>query len=199
MQTIASIPWTAKPNLEVVLSDGDTHHLVRTIAVLLMLLPREGEAEVGVNDREWVNAAVHLCYSARLLPKYARMVEERVFSTLADKCKEALAMAEEKHSNQIATVVAWPMLNGHLELKLLPSSYKKILAHTSLSNDRSNELFNNTFDYIRGVDIQRTTYPMSKVYQRMTPGRAMSVKKWRRDGLLLPYRHSGSTWTVKNW
>jgi hypothetical protein len=177
--SVAAMPETANPLINVVICETDFSQLLRTIISLhIMVSWRQDPEENTALIAEIVS---HVWYSL----KWPQELHSYVKDTVGNGALEA---REHVRSSRDSGTVRTPSVTfgeGRLQLhaQLEPDVWDAIvnqIYQTSSKNERTARM-------ARETDAMLYGEPLDRVHARMSPSRAAALMKWRQDGILMPY------------
>ncbi|PTB65249.1 hypothetical protein BBK36DRAFT_1169995 [Trichoderma citrinoviride] len=184
--SVAAMPETALPDLEVVICENDLPQLLRTIISL--------HAMIWYHDDPSRAAEVvsQVWYSLKLPQEIYSYIRETFSETVSNARKEVRSFRE---GGNIQTAgVAFKGSNLRLHTQLEPDVWDAIVDHIHQTPSKNAA----TARLARETDAALYGEPLDRVHARMSPSRAAALMKWRQDGILMPYSSPTESFVKQN-
>ncbi|KAH7140702.1 hypothetical protein EDB81DRAFT_692084 [Dactylonectria macrodidyma] len=192
MYTICKLPDTAKPKIKATINETSSHHLARLVLTVLLLTDDSNDP---LTNAETV---VHLWYSAKMPSSMVQHVEHVAGEIL----RIALADLEFLHENgRVPKDMPFPITlprggsqGTTVEIDINRQQWWQVNKYLS----RTKNVGKRDCKWFRERDCRNYTESLASIKRRMTHARVAGMKRWRADGLLLPYGHPREEFDTPN-
>ncbi|KAI9158920.1 lactose permease [Paramyrothecium foliicola] len=188
--SVVNLPSTANPAFDVYLSEPATmQHFTRTLLALFILRAENFDPIVNAE------AVIHLWYSIKIPAALYQHIKQVAFDPLLDIRSSALTHCAKKgvgDGDKLMMVIDGRPMNVRFSLDKL--EWIDLEKYITTPNDTGTQ----SIAALRALDLAEHTESWQKINARMTPARALGLKRWRHDGLLLPYGQSRDGFDVIN-
>lgn len=187
--TVAKLPETASPKLNVAINEASNLHAARTFFALSLLTARDHDPVVNAE------ACIHMWYSARMPRALRDHVQSTVRENLGGTLEDVVAVGAARGVSPTHSCrLSWSIANLSVVTELRQSQWIAVRNHLVPCEGigLSQSLI------LRYVDARRRSESPCRFLARMTRSRALGLMKWHDDGLLLPYGHPRDAFDTLN-
>ncbi|KAM0264934.1 hypothetical protein ACHAQJ_000450 [Trichoderma viride] len=189
--SVAAMPETASPSLDVTISEMELPHLYRTFISLLILWMGEG---IGMNPFDIADLVINVWYSYKWPPTVRNFLDNELgglFSDLFDRVSKNFANKPSSDTSSFGLM--W----GSQDPLLLDICLDRLHWNEMLSYIKG-PVCNGDPEELRRIDVMRYGEPLDRAFARMSPSRVAAMMRWREEGVILSYGDSSSPLTDLN-
>ncbi|KYG40502.1 hypothetical protein M433DRAFT_116968 [Acidomyces richmondensis BFW] len=182
--TISCLPTVYRKTVNITLNDWDLDVVARNIIMLLTAL--------AIDDAEnALDCMLHVWYSAQLTKSHMGLLESTVRPLIQEVCTK---ISGKPDSTLLAKT--WRFGNRSLRVVLPKSSWESVLSHLSIPEGLTSSKAQDIRVRVTLAE-QRVDYLDRHLFS-LPPASRMGMVKYRTDGILLPFGHPRSEFTVPN-
>lgn len=168
------------------MNDNDIGVVARNVILLLITF-------VIDDIDEAVECLIHIWYSAKITQAHLDILDKKIRPLISEMC-EVFRIVSEKENGHWTK--AWEFGERSLKVQLSSSEWIQVLDYmrvpVGLSIQQADTIRRNTSLAADRVDF------VEYLLDQHTPSERLTRSRYREDGMLLPFGHSRSTFTIPN-